>query len=131
MEKTSKISKIEFKQEWKGQNGTIFYHNIWLENGDIGQIGTKEKLPSKLAVGNELNYDIQTDERGNKIKAISPKSQFNGSSSFAKSPEQQKQIIKQSSLKAAIDYHTAFGGAKSQMDILETANLFTEWVLKP
>lgn len=130
MEKTSKVSKIEFKQEWKGQNGTVFYHNIWFENGDIGQVGTKEKLPAKLAVGTEITYDIQTDERGSKIKVVQNKPQFGGKS-FGKSPEEQKQIIKQSSLKAAIDYHTAFGGAKSQMDILETANLFTEWVLKP
>jgi len=130
MEKTSKVKNIEFKQEWKGQNGSVFYHNLWLENGDIGQIGSKEKLPAKLAIGSEITYNIETDERGSKIKLVTQKPQFGGGGGYKKSPEDQKMIVKQSSLKAAIDYHVAFGGAKSQQDIINTAELFTEWVMK-
>jgi hypothetical protein len=129
MEKTSKVKNIEFKQEWKGQNGSVFYHNLWLENGDIGQIGAKEKLPAKLAIGSEITYTIETDERGSKIKLVNQKPSFGGSG-YKKSPEDQKMIVKQSSLKAAIDYHVAFGGAKSQADVITTAEMFAEWVMK-
>ena len=66
MEKTSKIIKSEFKNEWTGQNGTVYYHTLELENGDRGSIGTKSKNPDKLAVGQELTYTIEND----KIKAV-------------------------------------------------------------
>jgi hypothetical protein len=130
MEKTSKIKDIKFKQHWTRGEASIYYHDIWLENGDIGQIGTKEKLPAKLAVGSEITYTIETDERGSKIKLVTQKPQFGGGG-YKKSPEDQKMIVKQSSLKAAIDYHVAFGGAKNQQDVINTAEMFTEWVMKP
>lgn len=67
MEKTSKIIKCEFKNEWANpKGGSIFYHNIEFENGDKGSIGTKSKMPDKLNVGSELTYTIE----GDKIKAV-------------------------------------------------------------
>lgn len=71
MEKTSKIKSCRFVSEWPGPSGIVFYHEIQLENGDLGQIGTKEKNPDKLAVGQELTYIIESTSRGNKIKAVS------------------------------------------------------------
>lgn len=71
MEKTSKIKSCRFVSEWTGQNGVVYYHEIELENNDKGQIGTKERLPDKIAVGQELTYTIESTSRGNKIKAVS------------------------------------------------------------
>ncbi len=74
MEKTSKITACSFKNEWsanKDENGKYkppltYYHNIELENGDFGNIGSREKMPDKLQVGNELTYTIENG----KIKAV-------------------------------------------------------------
>lgn len=74
MEKTSKIKSCRFVSEWTGQNGVVYYHEIELENGDKGQIGTKDRLPDKIAVGQELTYTIESTPRGNKIKAVSGQS---------------------------------------------------------
>lgn len=71
MEKTSKIKSCRFVSEWQGQNGVVYYHEIELENNDKGQIGTKEKNPDKLNIGQELTYTIESTSRGNKIKAVS------------------------------------------------------------
>ena len=54
----SKIETVEFKNEWNGPNGVVFYHKVKFVNGDEGQIGTKEKLPAKLAVGTEHDYTL-------------------------------------------------------------------------
>ena len=70
-EKKSKIKSSRFVSEWTGQNGVVYYHEIELENNDKGQIGTKERLPDKLNVGQELTYTIESTSRGNKIKAVS------------------------------------------------------------
>lgn len=74
MEKTSKIKSSKFLKEWQGEKGIIYYHEIHLENGDEGQIGTKEKSPEKLNVGQELTYTIESSSYGNKIKAVSQSS---------------------------------------------------------
>lgn len=71
MEKKAKITRTVFKSEWTGPNGKVYYHDIELDNGDKGSIGSKEKMPSKLNPGQELTYTIESDPRGGfKIKAV-------------------------------------------------------------
>ena len=86
MEKTSVIKSCVFTKEFKGDNGSVFYHNLTMENGDSGSIGAKEQNPPKLAVGQELTYTIETTERGNKIKAVSNKPKFGGGSGRPSEP---------------------------------------------
>lgn len=69
-QKTSKITRTTFVSDWAGPNGPVYYHEIELANGDKGQIGSKEKMPSKLNPGSELTYTIEGSSRGNKIKAV-------------------------------------------------------------
>jgi hypothetical protein len=92
MEKTAKITRTTFKNEWKGDKGSVFYHEIELDNGDKGQIGTKEQMPTKLNPGQELTYTIETTERGNKIKAVAPAG-GGGFSGGRKGPDPKTQIV--------------------------------------
>lgn len=71
MEKKAKITRTTFVSEWNNpKGGQVYYHKVELDNGDVGQIGSKEKMPTKLNPGNELHYTIESTERGNKIKAV-------------------------------------------------------------
>lgn len=71
MEKKAKITRTVFISEWANPNGgQVYYHEIELDNGDKGQIGSKEKMPAKLNPGNELTYTIESTSKGNKIKAV-------------------------------------------------------------
>lgn len=80
-EKTSKITRTVFKNEWKNpKGGQIFYHEIELENGDKGQIGAKDKEPAKLNPGQMLTYTID----GNKIKAVVAQNNFQPGGGFKK-----------------------------------------------
>lgn len=79
MEKTAKITRTTFVSEWLSPQGNqVYYHSIELDNGDSGQIGSKEKMPAKLNPGSELTYTIEASARGNKIKAASDKPAFKG-----------------------------------------------------
>lgn len=78
MEKNGKIKAVKFISEWAGPNGTVYYHEVEFDNGDKGQIGTKEKLPPKIAVGAELTYTIENTGKGNKIKPVQPSGGFQG-----------------------------------------------------
>lgn len=92
MEKKAKITRTVFKNIWNNpQGGSVFYHEIELENGDKGQIGCKEQMPSKLNPGNELTYTIETTDRGTRIKAINPV-QSSFSSGGAKKPVQDPKV---------------------------------------
>ena len=55
----SKVKAIQSVKEWAGNNGTVYYHNLEMENGDKINIGKKKQL----AVGDELSYEI-TDQDG-------------------------------------------------------------------
>jgi len=77
-EKKAKIKSSKFISEWAGPNGIVYYHEIELDNNDRGQIGTKEKNPDKLQVGQELTYTIEATTRGNKIKAVAAGGGFKG-----------------------------------------------------
>jgi hypothetical protein len=87
MEKTAKITRTTFKSEWAGNGNTVFYHDIELDNGDKGSIGTKEKMPPRLNPGQELTYTIE----GTKIKAVN-KQQGGFSGGGKKGPDPKVQI---------------------------------------
>ena len=79
MEKKAKITRTTFVSEWSNQQGgQVYYHQIELDNGDSGQIGSKEKMPAKLNPGSELTYTIEASSRGNKIKAVMENKGFAG-----------------------------------------------------
>ncbi len=84
MEKTSKITRTVFKNEWNNpKGGSVFYHDIELENGDKGSIGSKEKEPAKLNPGSELTYTLEAG----KIKAVNPNQNgFSGGGGMKKVP---------------------------------------------
>lgn len=90
MERKAKITRTVFVSEWTNpQGGQVYYHTIELDNGDSGQIGSKEKMPSKLNPGSELTYTIESTARGNKIKAVMPPNTFKGGGRPAVEPKVQ------------------------------------------
>jgi hypothetical protein len=89
MEKTATITRTVFKNEYTGQHGKVYYHDIELDNGDKGSIGAKDKEPSKLNPGQSLTYTLEVTDKGTKIKAVSAKPSFNGGGKFQQDPRVQ------------------------------------------
>lgn len=69
--KTSKLRYVSIPKEWKGDKGTFYFFDIELENGDKGNIGSKDQSPSFLKVGESLDYELKETDKGNKIKRVS------------------------------------------------------------
>lgn len=92
MEKKAKITRTTFKNEWTGGGNTVYYHDIELDNGDKGSIGSKEKMPSRLNPGQELTYTIEHSSNGNKIKAVNTAPAFGGGGG-KKGPDPKVQIV--------------------------------------
>ena len=68
--KTSKILSCEFMNEFnpKGTNNIVYYHRVEFENGDIGSVGTVDKMSEKIAVGKVVNYTFDPDKMKIKLE---------------------------------------------------------------
>jgi hypothetical protein len=122
MEKTSTIKSCAFTKEYKGDNGTVYYHNLTLDNGDTGSIGAKEQNPAKLAVGQELTYTIEATERGNKIKAVN-KPKFGGGGRPAEPIE-----LKMATFSLSYSKDLAVAGTIKPEQMFATADKMYDWI---
>ena len=125
--KTSKIKKVVKCNEYDGKFGKTFYHHLEMENGDKIDIGKKKEQQ----LGWELTYDIVEfgEQEFNKARAVAPEG-FNNFGSKKptnnKKDDIQLMIVKQSSLKCAVELNGQ-GGDRSK--IIDDAQYFTDWVM--
>lgn len=71
--KTAKVTEVRGVRPWNGKNGTIFYHDIVLDNGDRGSIGKRSE--GSIKVGDVINYTID----GGRISVLNPNNGPRGS----------------------------------------------------
>ena len=119
--KTAKITNIEQKPEFKTNDGkTLYVFELELDNGDKGAI-FKQKDNPYVEVGQEINYDL-TDRGTIKIQREG--------GGFSQSPKKdsnvQEYIIRQSSLKCAIDLVVSEKIEPHEWE--KMANSFVDWV---
>ena len=122
--KTSKIKEVANMNPWTSNTGkTIIYHSLVMENGDKINIGKMKEQQ----VGWELTYEIteQGQQEYNKAKAVSPNN-FGGG--FKGGDNRQESIIRQSSLKCAVEYLK--GAEASLEEVFEAAEQMILWVNK-
>lgn len=129
-EKTAKITSMSFKSEWTGNNGTIYYHAIELDNGDYGEIGCKSMEPDSIKPGSTLTYTIESRQyKGNteyKIKAVRPNN-FNGGGvkKFGGSKESDEGKMVTMSMSYAKDLVVA---SKAEKKLVEQADEIFNWM---
>ena len=127
--KTSKIKTVVNVSEPYGKF-KVLYHKLIMDNEDKIDIGKQKEQQ----VGWELTYEIleKGQQEYNKAKAVAPdKFKSNGQTSYSSSVKKddvQELIVRQSSLKAAVDL--CRGNDCSPEEVCATAQIFAEWVLK-
>jgi len=126
--KTSNVKQVANIKEWNGKNGLLYYHNLEMENGDKINLAKK----SKLSVGAEVHYEIleEGQQEYNKAKSVNPN--FNGANNVSQAPSRsnpdvQDQIIRQSSVKAAIDLLIAKGDNITISGTLDVADIIFQY----
>ena len=106
--KTSKIKTVVSIKPHKNSYGETFYHNLEMENGDKINIGKKKEQK----IGWELTY-----ESFNKSNNYTPSNSSND--------DRQLLIVKQSSIKAAVE----FDNQCTIEDMLKNAEIIKDWVM--
>ena len=125
--KNSKVTSVQSNGSWEGKYGVMYKFEIGFENGDVGEYSSKNQEQNKFVIGTNAEYEY-TDGKFPKVKPvyIKPES-FNNSFSNSSNdnPDRQKLIVKQSSLKAAVE----FDNKCSPEDVLKNADMFYNWVM--
>jgi hypothetical protein len=126
MVKISKVTSAQANGTWEGKYGIMYKHEIAFANGDAGEYSSKSADQNKFVVGQETEYEF-IDGKFPKVKPVN-NFQQGGFNAAPKSDKVQQYIVKQSSLKCAVDYVIANGGNEAR--VIELADMFTTWVLE-
>ena len=130
MIKTSKVKSVQANGTWEGKFGMMYKFEVEFENEDFGEYSSKTQDQNKFVEGQEMEYEF-IDGHFPKVKPVYQKPDFasNGfSGGYKKDDNVQKLIVKQSSLKAAVDYCS--GGNFEPNQVLGIAREFVDWVME-
>jgi len=128
--KTSKVMSVTANGTWDGSYGTMYKFEVVFQNGDVGEYSSKSKDQNKFEVGVEKEYEY-TGGKFPKVKPVyvNPSTGGGGNFGVGKSDDVQTKIVRQSMLKAAVDFHAINPELKpSEVDILKTAERFVDFV---
>ena len=113
----SKLTNIQANGTWK----EFYKFDLEFEDGITGTIFKKSE-DHKLEIGKE--YEYSRNDKGS-IKIFPQGSSF--TTNYTNNDDRQKYIIRQSMLKAAVDFHS--GTSSTTSTIINTAEEFEAWVL--
>ena len=127
MIKTSKVKSIQANGTWETtrEPKKMFYKfEVEMTNGDCGEYSSKTKDQEKFVVGQETEYEF-IDGKYPKIKPV-----YNNPNAPKKyrqeDPARQKIIVRQSSLRTAVEYLK--GAEASLEEIFEAADAMIDYV---
>ena len=137
------VKQQKFVRTWNGPSGDIYYFDLVMDNGEIGQIGVKDMNSPKIQVGATLYYTVEerTGPTGKKTTnfkmqnpmqysgtTAAPSSAGNSNSNYRKeSPDVQNSISKSVALNNAVLFCKDVKGSKPG-DVLDTAEIFLAWL---
>lgn len=124
MELTSRITSIEPAGTWSNGQRTFNKFRVCFANGDNLNFLAVDKF--KYATGENVTYIKNAEQNTGKIKRdFIPKEVTR--EVVKDKADTQTYIIRQSSLKSAIDYHASNPG-KTESQVIETARNFVNFV---
>ena len=130
MIKTSTVKSVQANGTWEGKFGMMYKFEVEFENEDFGEYSSKTQDQNKFVIGQEMEYEF-IDGHFPKVKPVYQKPDFasNGfSGGYKKDDNVQKMIVKQSSLKSAVDFSS--GCNCSPSDVIKVAQEFVDWVME-
>ena len=130
MIKKSKVTNVQANGTWEGKFGMMYKFEVEFEDGTTGEYSSKSQDQDKFIEGQETEYEF-IDGNFPKVKPVYAKPDFASSTSngiYKKDDNVQKMIVKQSSLKSAVDYCSK--GNCSTSDVIRVAQEFVDWVME-
>ena len=128
MQKKSKVISVQSNGTWEGSYGTMYKFEVSFENGDTGEYSSKSKDQNKFVIGHETEYEF-TDGKYPKVKPVYNPASGGSYNKFNNDANRQKMIVKQSSLKCAVDLCIA-DNKTDLHSVFKVANNIVRWVME-
>ena len=125
--KTSKVKSVQANGTWEGNFGLMYKFEVEMENGNAGEYSCKTKDQEKFVVGEEVQYEFE-DGRFPKIKPYYNKGNFSYTKGGGENPDRQRLIIRQSTLKTAVEYLK--GAEASLEEVFIATEKMIEFIMK-
>jgi len=125
MNKKGIVKNVQANGTWDGKFGTMYKFEVTIGE-DVGEYSSKSKDQQKFVVGQEAEYTF-TGGNYPKIKPIFAPS-GGGNWKQNDNPERQLMIVKQSSLKVAVDLCIAEGKTDLKF-VFAKAKTICDWVM--
>lgn len=126
--KTSKVKSVQANGTWDSKFGGTFYKfEVEMENGNVGEYSSKTKDQEKFVVGEEVQYEFE-DGKFPKIKPYYNKDNYSFTKGGGENPDRQRLIIRQSTLKTAVEYLK--GAEASLEEVFIATEKMIEFIMK-
>ena len=125
------VKSVQANGSLKLQHG--IFHKFEIEIGDdVGEYLSKSEDGGNknFPVGQEKEYQLTENKFGKKIKPHFQQKSFTPSQSFSENQDRQKMIVKQSSIKVALDFMVAKKPQNLYVDdVIKVADKIVSWVM--
>jgi len=118
---TGRITSIEPMGTWSNGQQTFNKFRVGFANGDILSFLAKDEF--RKNVGDNITYEKNPQFGTGKIIYDNPTFE----KPTQKTVDTQEKIVRQSMLKAAVDYHSNNHG-KTEQQVLQTAQIFIDFI---
>ena len=127
MNKKSKVTNVQASGTWEGKFGLMYKFEVEFENGDAGEYSSKSKDQNKFLCGVETEYEY-IDGKFPKVKPVWVQNQPQQAtqSNLQSNNNREEMIVKQSSLKAAVEFCDKDCTIEQ---VLDNAEIFYNWVM--
>jgi len=124
---TGRITSIEPMGTWSNGQQTFNKFKVGFANGDILSFLAKGEF--KKEIGENITYEKNPQYGTGKVIYDKPQGQnYSASKSSGSKEDTQTYIIRQSMIKAAIDYHALQSVQPSENDVVNTARNFVTFI---
>lgn len=136
MEKTDVVKSVQSNGTFEFNGKTFYKYEVQMENGDVGEYNSISENQNNFIAGKVVNYlyDVSKPQYP-KIKPIynfsgSPKNNgdYQNKQKAQRGDDVQKMIVKQSCLKAAVDYVGPNSQYANVKEVTKIAQFFVDWV---
>ncbi|MBL4654170.1 MAG: hypothetical protein JKY53_15100 [Flavobacteriales bacterium] len=138
----SKVKSCQEAGDWSNEHGIFYKFEYIMEDGKT--LTASHKKQEGFPIGSSVDYEIKgTNEHGSYGSVKKPEtSDYTASKGGSSSDAVQLMIVRQSSLHRAVevcihnrsvmlDNSTTGGKMIDETEIIELAEMFTKWVMKP
>lgn len=126
------IASVEKQQEWSSNRGVFQKWQVFLKTGEMWYFNTVKGNDFRYGVGETITFQVKNEQHRNASLVqqqqtnYQPQPTFNaGAERSQEKPSKDLIIMRQSMLKAAVDYH---GYEATEEDVINTARKFVNFI---